>query len=42
MKLPGTAQLEFRLDPGEDTTFTQLTMTARFRPQRTSRYPLLV
>jgi uncharacterized protein YbjT (DUF2867 family) len=33
MKLPGTAQLEFRLDPGEDTTFTKLTMTARFRPR---------
>ena len=33
MKLPGTAQLEFRLDLSEDGTSTQLTMTARFRPR---------
>jgi uncharacterized protein YbjT (DUF2867 family) len=33
MKLPGTAQLEFRLDLSEEGTSTQLTMTARFRPR---------
>jgi uncharacterized protein DUF2867 len=33
MKLPGTAQLEFRLNPSGDDTTTKLTMTARFRPR---------
>ena len=34
MKLPGTAQLGFRMDPIEnDSTTTRLTMTARFRPK---------
>ena len=33
MKLPGTAQLEFRLNPSGDDTCTKLTMTARFRPR---------
>jgi uncharacterized protein YbjT (DUF2867 family) len=32
MKLPGTARLEFRMNPNEDATLTKLTMTARFRP----------
>ncbi len=33
MKLPGTARLEFRLDPLDDGSSTRLTMTARFRPR---------
>ncbi|QDU07344.1 SDR family oxidoreductase [Gimesia aquarii] len=34
MKLPGTAQLEFCMEPVEDNNrFTRLTMTARFRPR---------
>ena len=33
MKLPGTAQLEFRLDTSGDGVSTKLTMTARFRPR---------
>jgi hypothetical protein len=33
MKLPGTARLEFQLDPSEDGATTKLTMTARFRPK---------
>jgi uncharacterized protein YbjT (DUF2867 family) len=33
MKLPGTARLEFQLDPSEDGASTKLTMTARFRPK---------
>ena len=33
MKLPGTAQLEFRMDPIERDSTTRLTMTARFRPK---------
>jgi hypothetical protein len=33
MKLPGRAQLEFRLDPREQEASTELTMTARFRPK---------
>jgi hypothetical protein len=36
MKLPGTAQLEFLIEPADDagaTQSTQLTMTARFRPK---------
>lgn len=32
MKLPGTAQLEFRTDPTESESATHLTMTAIFRP----------
>ena len=32
MKLPGTARLEFQMDPIDETT-TRLTMTARFRPR---------
>jgi len=33
MKLPGTAQLEFSIDPAPDTAHMRLTMTARFRPK---------
>ncbi len=33
MKLPGTATLEFRLDPESGTRTTRLSMTARFRPR---------
>ena len=33
MKLPGTAQLGFRMDPIEGDSTTRLTMTARFRPK---------
>jgi hypothetical protein len=33
MKLPGTARLEFHLDPIEDGSSTRLTMTASFRPK---------
>jgi uncharacterized protein YbjT (DUF2867 family) len=33
MKLPGTAQLQFHLDPSEDGESTKLTMSARFRPK---------
>ena len=33
MKLPGTAQLGFRLDPINEGVSTRLTMTARFRPK---------
>ncbi len=33
MKLPGTAMLNFELDPEEDPGRTTLTMTARFRPK---------
>ncbi len=33
MKLPGTARLEFYIDPIEDGGSTRLTMTARFRPK---------
>lgn len=33
MKLPGTARLEFLLDPVEDGRSTELRMTARFRPK---------
>jgi hypothetical protein len=33
MKLPGTAQLGFSIDPIEDGATTRLTMTARFRPK---------
>ena len=33
MKLPGTARLEFQLDPSECGESTKLTMTARFRPK---------
>ncbi|MEQ9379552.1 MAG: SDR family oxidoreductase, partial [Pirellulales bacterium] len=33
MKLPGTAQLEFSMQPEKDHHLTRLTMTARFRPR---------
>ena len=33
MKLPGTAQLGFRLEPIDEGVSTRLTMTARFRPR---------
>lgn len=33
MKLPGTAQLEFSLEPLENESHTKLTMTARYRPK---------
>ncbi len=33
MKLPGTAQLEFLMEPVGDQVLTRLTMTARFRPK---------
>ena len=33
MKLPGTARLEFRLEPIGNGSSTKLTMTARFRPK---------
>ncbi len=33
MKLPGTAQLGFCIDPVEDQATSRLTMTARFRPK---------
>jgi hypothetical protein len=33
MKLPGTAQLGFRMDPNEDDATTRLTMMVRFLPK---------
>jgi hypothetical protein len=33
MKLPGTAQLEFGMQPADGSGSTELTMTARFRPK---------
>ena len=33
MKLPGTVQLQFYIDPAAETDHMRLTMTERFRPK---------